>query len=48
MRIVTDSGTDTKLLQDKDLNIPIVPLQVTIGETSYRDGIDIGQDDFYS
>ena len=48
MRIVTDSGTDTQLLQDSDINIPVVPLKVTIGEKSYRDGVDIKPDDFYA
>jgi len=49
MRIVTDSATDTGLLQDSDVNasIIIVPLRVNLGETAYRDGIDINPDDFY-
>jgi len=47
MRIVTDSATDTQLLQDSDINIPIIPLKVNLGDTVYRDGIDITPDDFY-
>lgn len=47
MQIVTDSATDTQLLQNKDLKVHIVPLKVTLGEKSYRDGIDISADDFY-
>ncbi|MCD6577036.1 MAG: DegV family protein [Anaerolineaceae bacterium] len=49
MKIVTDSATDTGLLHDSDTsaNITIVPLRVNLGETSYRDGVDIKPDDFY-
>lgn len=47
MQIVTDSATDTQMLQKKDLKIHIVPLKVTLGEKTYRDGIDISADDFY-
>ena len=47
MQIVTDSATDTQMLQNKDLKVHIVPLKVTLGEKSYRDGIDISANDFY-
>ncbi|MCD6356266.1 MAG: DegV family protein, partial [Anaerolineaceae bacterium] len=47
MRIVTDSATDTDLLQDNDIDIPIIPLKVNLGKTVYRDKIDISPDDFY-
>ncbi len=47
MQIVTDSATDTQMLKIKDLKVKIVPLKVALGEKSYRDGIDIGADDFY-
>jgi len=47
MRIITDSATDTQLLQDSEINIPIIPLKVNLGDTVYRDGIDITPDDFY-
>jgi DegV family protein with EDD domain len=47
MQIVTDSATDTHLLEEKDLGIHIVPLKVTLDEISYRDGIDISADKFY-
>ncbi|MDO9546917.1 MAG: DegV family protein [Pelolinea sp.] len=46
MRIITDSATDTNLLQDSELDVSIIPLKVSLGETSYRDG-DIKPDDFY-
>lgn len=47
MQIVTDSATDTHLLDEKDLNVHIIPLKVTLDEKSYRDGIDISADKFY-
>ena len=47
MQIITDSATDTNLLQDSDIDIPIIPLKVNIGDAVYRDGIDITPDDFY-
>jgi len=49
MQIVTDSGTDTNLLPEQaaDLNIHIVPLNVTLDGKSYREGVDIQPDEFY-
>jgi DegV family protein with EDD domain len=47
MQIVTDSATDTQLLKNDSLKFTIVPLKVTLGDKSYRDGIDISADDFY-
>lgn len=48
MRIVTDSATDTGLLQDSDVNasITIVPLRVNLGEKNFQDG-DVEPDEFY-
>ncbi len=50
MKIVTDSGTDLSLSPEekKDLNIVVVPLVVTLDGKSYREGIDIEPEDFYS
>jgi DegV family protein with EDD domain len=47
MQVVTDSATDTHLLEDKGLDISIVPLKVTLDEKTYRDKIDITADKFY-
>ena len=47
MQVVTDSATDTHLLEDKSLDISIVPLKVTLDEKTYRDKIDISADEFY-
>ena len=49
MKAVTDSGTDTILPQEEmeALNITVVPLNVTLDGTTYREGIDIEPGDFY-
>lgn len=48
MKIVTDSGTDTQLLNDGSYDIRIVPLQVTLGERTYSEGVDIKTEEFYT
>lgn len=50
MQIVTDSGSDVNFNAEelKKFNVHIVPLKVTLGETSYREGIDIQPDAFYN
>jgi DegV family protein with EDD domain len=47
MQVVTDSATDTHLLEDKDLDISIVPLKVALDDKTYRDKIDLSADEFY-
>jgi DegV family protein with EDD domain len=49
MQIVTDSGTDLWLSPEKadELNIHIVPLNVTLDGKTYREGIDIEPGEFY-
>ncbi len=49
MQIVTDSGTDVGLSpqQLKELNISVVPLAVTLGNKTYREGTDIQTEEFY-
>ena len=49
MQIVTDSGTDVYLSGEelKKYNIHVVPLVVTLGGNSYKEGIDIQPDKFY-
>lgn len=50
MKIVTDSGTDLCLTEEQrvELDINVVPLVVTIGNKSYREGVDIGTEEFYN
>ncbi len=49
MQIVTDGGTDVCLSPEQvtGLGIHIVPLVVTLGGRSYREGVDIRPDEFY-
>ena len=49
MQIVTDSGSDVNLTPEElaELNITIVPLNVTLDGKTYREGIDIEPGDFY-
>lgn len=49
MQIVTDSGTDVYLTGEElqKFNIHVVPLVVTLGGNSYKEGIDIQPDKFY-
>ena len=41
MKIVTDSATDTELLQESEINIPVVPLRVKLGNEEFKDKIDL-------
>jgi DegV family protein with EDD domain len=49
MQIVTDSGTDVHLPKDQleKLKIHVIPLVVTLGGNSYKEGIDIQPEKFY-
>ena len=49
MQIVTDSGADLALSPEQltELRISTVPLVVTLGGTSYREGVDIQAGEFY-
>jgi DegV family protein with EDD domain len=46
---VTDSGTDVNLTAEEaaQLNVHTVPLNVTLDDTTYQEGIDIHPKDFY-
>ena len=47
VKVFTDSTADLAPSQLKQLNISVIPLYVTIGDKSYRDGIDITTDELY-
>ncbi len=49
MKIVTDSGSDINLSSEElaELNMTVVPLNVTLDGKTYREGIDIEPEDFY-
>jgi DegV family protein with EDD domain len=49
MQIVTDSGTDINLSKEEqqELNIHVVPLNVSLDNITYREGVDIQPAEFY-
>ena len=47
IRIITDSTSDISAAQAKELGITIIPLKVIIGDTEYREGVDISIEGFY-
>ena len=48
IRIVTDSCSDLPPGTARDNDITVVPLYVNIGDDTYRDGVEIDADRFYS
>ena len=48
VRIVTDSCSDLPAEAAQTNGITVVPLYVIIGGETYKDGVDITPDDFYS
>ena len=47
MKIITDSCADLKKEIADSCNVTVLPLTVTFGEQQFKDGIDIGYDEFY-
>jgi DegV family protein with EDD domain len=47
VKIVTDAGSDITPEDASQLGITVVPTYVRFGDKVYRDGIDIGVDEFY-
>lgn len=47
VRIVTDSTADLPPKVAQELGITVVPLNVQFGLDTYRDGVEIGADEFY-
>lgn len=47
VKVVTDSGSDITQEEAKRLGITVVPVYVRFGNEVYRDGVDIGFEDFY-
>jgi DegV family protein with EDD domain len=45
--VVTDSTADIPLDLAAELGISVIPCQVTFGETTYKDGVDLSADVFY-
>ena len=47
VKIIVDSASDITTAFAKEHNIGFVPLKTTLGDTEYRDGIDIVPDEFF-
>jgi DegV family protein with EDD domain len=47
IKIVTDSSSDIPSDIARELDITVVPLYVTFGTVTYRDGVDIAPDEFF-
>jgi len=47
VKVVTDSTSDIPPEVLQDLDISVVPLYVVFGDKTYRDRVDIGEEDFY-
>lgn len=47
IRIVVDSSSDIELDELKRKNIELVPLNITIGEKSYEDNVELSKKEFY-
>jgi DegV family protein with EDD domain len=48
VKIVTDSGADLPLDLARELDITVVPVYLRFADKVYRDGVDIGPDEFYA
>ncbi len=48
LRIVTDSASDLPASLAEQLNVTVVPAYVILDDVSYRDGVDITQDEFFN
>lgn len=48
VRIITDSTCDISKEEQIQMGITVVPLVVNFGENSYKDGIEISREEFYS
>ncbi|MBI4297617.1 MAG: DegV family protein [Chloroflexi bacterium] len=47
MRVVTDSTADLPQALARQWGITVVPLSVQFGEEAFRDGVDLGPEEFY-
>ena len=48
IRILLDSSADYSASEAKEHNLELVPINITINEKNYLDGVDITKDEFYS
>ena len=47
IRVVTDSTSDILPAEAQRLGVDVVPLTVRFGDEQFRDGVDLGPDEFY-
>ena len=47
IRILTDTASDFDLEEASRLGITLLPMEITIGDQSYRDRYDLSPDRFY-
>lgn len=47
LKIITDSSAEISQEEARTLDVTVVPLTVTFGAEAFRDGIDIGKEEFY-
>ena len=47
IRILVDSASDYQMEELQTKGLLLVPITITIGETSYIDGKNLGRDEFY-
>lgn len=47
IRILLDSSADFSAEEAKERNLELVPINITLNDKNYRDGIDITKDEFY-
>lgn len=47
VQVITDSTSDISPELTKELNIRVVPIYIRFGDKTYRDGVDIQNDEFY-
>jgi DegV family protein with EDD domain len=47
LRIVTDGAADMPVGWEKEFDIQVIPINLQFGEKTYRQGIDLSNEDFY-
>lgn len=48
IRILLDSSADYSAQEAKEHNLELIPINITLNDTNYLDGIDITKDEFYT
>ena len=48
IRILLDSSADFSAEEVKQYNMELVPINITMNDKNYRDGVDLTKDEFYN